>query len=412
MNKKRDNKKQKVINSQYLRIGKEIYFILLFLFIFYEKPLFNRVFTDIADYALFGTISVGVSFLYLLIIKKINVNVLFILNGLFILIIGFVFYLISFFLPLDQSLDALTHWIFGKWGHIFLAFIILGLMPSSLYEVGRRLFKFSDSAEVERMAPRYWILAFFMLFLGGLSYLKYMYALLFAFVPCILQIFCIFRLYSGFKKKDREGNKEEYSLMKKVKLNPLSFLRMAFNLAVVSVFALSTIDNDEFLFSLLFQFGVGIMLFSFVSAIFSKIIEKNRVFLVLLLATYLCFMSSLLVTIKIIQDGFNLRILIGIPPYTAGFGLAFLSSLMEQKMNPHNNIFKPSKICILKTPFGIDSDFQGQVKLLVHIVVVFLVSIIEISPNGTDNLLIYLIGIVISLIGLSFNLILEQINKR
>ncbi len=359
----------------------------IFLLIYNEKVFFDESFKTGADYGMILSLTLG-CFLFMAILgTKLPTKILVGLLWGVLLATTVLWVRLAAALPIEPSNLGCSDPICGVPGQLALVTLELGIVPPLLLEHFRRSRQNLSSST--GVGAGIWaglaLLAAGLISLAG-YYWTYLANVSLSILTGIGVVWMSSRIVPA-QMKSEEGPKGASLYVGK-------FLRDFVVLAFVGVFGFSIMERDDYSFELLIPFGIGFIAFAVVlhygtrlwgelpSMILLEGIVAGAVTLVLGFAIYVLFTNETAV------------LPVGLPPWLVGFAGAYLWHRMDLLAGGTSMRIGEKKRHFLEVPMPL----IRKAVFFLFLTGLFLLTVINIDPDGTDSTLILDIGFVIGAI--------------
>ncbi len=356
----------------------------IFLLFYHEKVFFNESFKTGVEYGLILGLTLGGFLLMAIAGAKLPAKILVGLLWGVLLTTAVLWVLIGAALPLEPSNIGCSDPVCGIPGQLALVTLELGITPPLLLEYFRRSrHSLSQSTGISAgMYAGLGLLAAGLISLAGYywTYLAHVSLLILAAVGV---------LSMSLRKVPAQENAAEGNLG--VSLYVGQFFRDFAMLAFTGVFGFSILERDAYSYELLISFGIGLLAFAIVLHYGAQFWGEPR-------ATR--FIEGMSTGIFTLLTGFALYMLftietvvlpISIPPWLVGFAVGYLWHRLDLLVSGTRMRIANRKLHFQKVPI----HFIRKLVSMLFLTGTFLLTVINIDPEGTESVLILDIGFVI-----------------
>ncbi len=359
----------------------------VFLLLYHEKVFFDEYFKTVIDYGMVLGLTVGVFLLIAILGTRIPGKFI---SGLLwgvLLATAVLWILLGSALPMEPSDIGCLEPICQVPGQLALIILELGIAPPLLLENFRR----SRQSRFQSMGVNAGLWAGFGLLGAGLLSLAGYYWTYLANVGLSI-LTAIGVLMMTLRNIPAQVKAEDG--IKGINLYVGQFLRDFAMLAFVGVFGFSIMERDTYSFELLIPFGIGFLVFAVVFRHVTqqwgelqamKLLEGVVVGTLVLILGFMIYM---------IYSNETVVLPMTLPPWMVGFAGAYLWHRMNMIASGKNMRFQERERHFLKIPLRL----IREIVFMFFLTGLFLLTAVNIDPDGTDSVLILDLGFVIGIV--------------
>jgi hypothetical protein len=371
---------------------------LITILLFFEKTVFDRQFLDTEDY-LTLIIPALVLFVALMFLgQRLPLKILSIFIFIVNITISLTWLFIGNCMPLEEIEDGCTCDICGKNGQMILILLTAVVLPILLMIWSSHINQNKEAPEVKRdqipISHTSLFAGIILVSIGGVSIFGYYFApYLTVLLPVIMNIclIVIYRRHMGITSIRQEIQ------LNAIKIDLWRVFRDMGMLLLVGVFGFSTLDHDKFQFDLLLDFGIGFLAFWALIVILLKLTNidllqiARRLEVGILIVALISICTMIWVFTLGITTELNGLMPSAIPPIICGFIYSYL--WLRIQLIAVNQNYPKSKYSI---PLPrITNQSTNIFNVWLQLLLLFIVGIIKMSPEGTDAYLIFDLSAVI-----------------
>lgn len=374
------------LKSFLLSITWAFYAVSATIFLFYERMVFTEHFKEELEYIPILVIVLGCYIAASIIGKLLRTKYLLLVLLATTLVNAILWLLISYSVPGSQWESGCNSWICEQEGQIAIATLTLCNL-TLLFELTTRV---KEATRWTMGGLAGFISSGMVLGIGLLTGIEYAYAFLINATASILMAMMLVILAPRITQQGLERQET------RCHPNFLRMLRNVFVVLLVAALGFSTMDSDLYSFDLLIEFGLGWLLLQLTAFAIEKAMGKVRSALLLEGIVYIVFSLVIATVMGAISSGNDLSLPMGLPVVIIGFGYGYLWQRIFQRAEsvqiPNSRFILPMK--------KISSRGGAKFSLAVYFMLLFVLSIVQISIDSEYIMLIYQVGLTISLISL------------